>query len=168
MRARGFTALECLIVVSIVGLLLVVGMPSAAEYISNNRLRSVAEQYRDGRNVARMEAIRRNATINFIPSATGWMVQVPAVGQTPAVTIARRNAYAAENSITATPSGDSIAFNGSGRLTTAGPFTVALTQSGGTCAAAGGTVRCLNVVAQRGGLIRMCDPAQASSKPEGC
>src|SRR5262249_46481312 len=127
MRCRGFTALEAMIVVAIVGMLLVAGLPSAVEYISNNRLRSVAEQYRDGLNLARMEAIRRNATINSVPSTTGWLVQVPAVGQTPAVTLAQRTTYTAETTITASTSANQIAFNGSGRLTTAGPFTVALT-----------------------------------------
>lgn len=168
MHSRGFTALESLIVVAIVGMILAAGMPSAVEFISNNRLRTAAEQYRDGLNLARMEAIRRNATINFVPSAAGWLVQLPAVGQTPAVTLARRDAYSAESTVTASPSASQIAFNGSGRLTTAGPFSVALTQSGGTCAASGGSVRCLNVIASRGGLVRMCDPAQASTKPEGC
>jgi type IV fimbrial biogenesis protein FimT len=168
MNARGFTLLEALIVVAIAGLLLAAGGPSLTDYTANNRLRSVAEQMRDGLNHARLEAIRRNTTIQFVPNGTGWTVVQPAVGQTPAVTIARRDGYAAETSVVSTPTADSISFNGSGRLTTAGPYTVRLTQSGGTCAASGGTARCLNVVAVRGGQVRMCDPAQESSKPEGC
>ena len=168
MRCHGFTLIEALLVVSISGLLLAAGMPAVADLIANNRLRGVAEQVRDGLQHARMEAIRRNTTIQFVPSATGWSVVEPAVGQTPAVTIAKRSAYAAETAVTSAPTADLIAFNGSGRLTTAGPFTVRLTQTGGTCVADGGTARCLNVTALRGGEIRMCDPAQASTKPEGC
>jgi type IV fimbrial biogenesis protein FimT len=168
MRCRGVTILETLIVVAIIGLMLAAGVPLASDYVANARIRGVAEQFRDGLNRTRLEAIRRNATVNFVPNATGWSVVVPAVGQTPAVTVASRAPYSAETAVTATPSADQIAFNGYGRLTTAGPFTVELTQTGGTCAASGGTARCLTVSALRGGNVRMCDPAQASSKPEGC
>jgi type IV fimbrial biogenesis protein FimT len=160
--------LEALLVVAILGLLLAAGMPAIMDFTANNRLRSVAEQTRDGLNQARLEAIRRNTTIQFIPNATGWTIVQPAVGQTPAVTLARRDPYSAESTVVAAPTGDLVAFNGSGRLTTTGTFTVRFTQSGGTCAASGGTARCLNVVAVRGGQVRMCDPAQESSKPEAC
>ena len=168
MRCHGMTALEALIVVAVIGMLLAAAMPSAAEYMTNARIRGVAEQFRDGISLARMEAIRRNTTVNFVANGTGWSVVVPAVGQTPTVTLASRSPYAAESAITASPSVDQIAFNGAGRLTTAGPFTVNVSQTSGTCAASGGSVRCLRISAVRGGNIRMCDPAQASSKPEGC
>jgi type IV fimbrial biogenesis protein FimT len=168
MRCRGISVLETLIVVAIMGLLLAAAMPSAGEYMNNARIRGVAEQVRDGLSRARMEAIRRNSTVNFVPNGTGWSVVVPASGQIAAVTVASRSPYAAESLVTAQPSADQIAFNGAGRLTTAGPFTVNVTETGGTCAASGGPARCLRISAVRGGNIRMCDPAQASSKPEGC
>jgi len=168
MRCRGISILETLIVMAITGLLLVAAMPTAGEYMNNARIRGVAEEIRDGINRARMEAIRRNATVNFVPHGTGRSVVVPASGQTPALTRASRTPYAAEDTVTAQPSADQIGFNGAGRLMTAGPFTVNVTAAGGTCAASGGNARCLRVSAVRSGNIRMCDPAQASSKREGC
>jgi type IV fimbrial biogenesis protein FimT len=168
MRCRGISIIETLIVIAIMGLLLAAAMPTAAEYMNNARIRGVAEEIRDGINRARMEAIRRNATVNFVPDGTGWSVVVPATGQTPAITLARRTPYDAEAMVTAQPSAELIGFGGSGRLTSAGPFTVDVTATGGTCAASGGGARCLRITAVRGGNVRMCDPAQASSKPEGC
>jgi type IV fimbrial biogenesis protein FimT len=168
MRCRGFTIIEVLIVAAIVGLLLAAALPTAGEYMNNARIRGVAEQMRDGISRARMEAIRRNATVNFVPDGTGWSVVVPASGQTAAVTVASRTPYAAESTVTVEASAAVIGFNGAGRLTAAGPFTVNVTETGGTCAASGGGSRCLRITALRGGNIRMCDPAQASTKPEGC
>lgn len=64
-----------------------------------------------------------------------------------------------------------IAFNGLGQLTTtsgAQPATIALTtyqitSPSGTCVAAGGNVRCLDVIVSPAGQTRMCDPSLTSS-----
>jgi type IV fimbrial biogenesis protein FimT len=168
MKSRGFTVIESLIVLGIFGLLLAAGLPSVTEFINNQRLRGAAEQVRDGMSLARLEAIRRNTTVNFVPSGTGWSVVIPAAGSTPATTLATRSPYGQESAITATPTTTVAGFNGSGRLSSGTTFGVALTQTGQTCVASGGTARCLNINIVRGGDIRMCDPAQASSRPEGC
>jgi type IV fimbrial biogenesis protein FimT len=170
MRPRGFTLVELLVVVSLIGLLLAAGGPALGSYISNAKLRTVAEQMRDGLRQARTEAIRRNTPINFVPGGTGWSVVLPAAGQDAAVTLASRTAYANEDTLVATASTTQVAFNGAGRLTTSGPFTVTLTTQAGAsgCAAAGGSARCLNVIAVRGGDVRVCDPALATGKPEAC
>jgi type IV fimbrial biogenesis protein FimT len=169
MPARGFTLLEGLIVVAIVGLLLLAGMPMVADVVTNNRVRAIAETMRDGLSLARTEAIRRNATISFVPNGAGWSIVKPAVGLVPATTLVTRAPLADVGAINAQPSDAEISYNGSGRLTTAGPFTVQVTRAGSACIGTdGGTVRCLNVEAVRGGQIRMCDPAQSASAPEGC
>lgn len=172
MTHRGFTLIETMIVVAIIGILLIMGLPSLGDYVANSRLRGTAEQIRDGLNTARMEGIRRNTTVNFVPNNTAWTVVAPAIGATAAVTLTARTAMATESKIAAaivSPVGGTLAsFNGSGRLTSGGPFSMTVTQTGGTCIAAGGTVRCLNINVVAGGSIRMCDPAQASTKPEGC
>ena len=64
-----------------------------------------------------------------------------------------------------------IAFNGLGQLTTtsgAQAATVALTtfqitSPNGSCVAAGGSVRCLDIVVSPGGQTRMCDPSLTST-----
>lgn len=69
-----------------------------------------------------------------------------------------------------------MAFDGLGRLTTVtnaavdkAKQTIAFTSSAGTCVAAGGNVRCLSVVVQPAGQVRLCDPAQTNaSDPMSC
>lgn len=75
-----------------------------------------------------------------------------------------------------------IGFNGLGRqisvtnidgTTTPNPpvtVTIRITNpSGGTCIAAGGTMKCLNVVISIAGQIRMCDPSLSQTvNPKGC
>jgi type IV fimbrial biogenesis protein FimT len=169
MRCRGFTLIETMIVVVIIGILITAGMPSLGDFVSNSRLRGVAEQMVDGLNRARMEGIRRNTTINFVPSGTSWTVVLPAGS----VVLAKRDALGTEGkistAITAPVAATQASFNGSGRLTSGSPFTMTITETGGTCITGStGTVRCLNINVVAGGNIRMCDPAQASTKPEGC
>lgn len=63
-----------------------------------------------------------------------------------------------------------IAFNGLGRIssttnptTSVGGLTLQIKSSSGTCVAAGGKVRCLNVLVTPAGQTRMCDPARSAS-----
>ncbi|MDR3453694.1 MAG: GspH/FimT family pseudopilin [Rhodoferax sp.] len=69
-------------------------------------------------------------------------------------------------SLTATQS--AITFNGLGRQTADSGAAVALTtyqitSTNGTCVAAGGAVRCLNIVVSPAGQMRMCDPSLTST-----
>jgi type IV fimbrial biogenesis protein FimT len=68
-----------------------------------------------------------------------------------------------------------IGFDGLGRLnslgglTTITGLTVNVGSSDGSCAAAGGTVRCLRVTVSPAGEIALCDPARSdSSDPMAC
>ena len=53
-----------------------------------------------------------------------------------------------------------VTFNGFGATTLGAAATFAVANpAGGLCAAAGGPMRCLNIVVSVGGQTRMCDPA---------
>jgi type IV fimbrial biogenesis protein FimT len=65
-----------------------------------------------------------------------------------------------------------LTFNGLGRIVTStlapadnAVFDVSNTTGGGTCAVAGGKMRCLRVIVTPAGQVRMCDPALTVSKP---
>jgi len=49
-------------------------------------------------------------------------------------------------------------------------MTLNLTNStGGTCMAAGGPMRCLNILVTTGGQVRMCNPnINRNTNPQGC
>jgi type IV fimbrial biogenesis protein FimT len=167
-RSAGFSLIELMIAVLILSIVLAKAVPSVMDYIRDDRIRSVAEEMRDGLHAARMEAIRRNTTINFVPNATGWSVVAPGVGGAPDETLHTRTAKAAELSLATAASSANVAFNGSGRLTTAGVFSVDIRSSGTQCQADGGEARCLRLNVASGGMIRMCDPALPQGNPQAC
>ena len=68
MKAQsGMTLVELMIGVLILSIVLAKGLPTLLDYINNDRIRSAAEEFRSGLESARMEAIRRNTTVNFVP-----------------------------------------------------------------------------------------------------
>jgi type IV fimbrial biogenesis protein FimT len=165
---RGVTLVELMIAVLIVSIVLAKGLPTLLDYISNDRIRSAAEEFRSGLETARMEAIRRNTTVNFVPDTTGWSVVLPGVNGDPDEVLAARPPKSSEAGLSAAPSLASVAFSGSGRLAVPGAFSVDITPSTDACAAAGGEARCLRVAVSPGGMVRMCDPALPADAPQGC
>jgi len=165
---RGMTLVELMIALLILSIVLAKGLPTLLDYISNDRIRSAAEEFRSGLESARMEAIRRNTTVSFVPDATGWSVVLPGASGAPDEVLLARAPKSNEAGLTAVSTLASIGFNGSGRLAVPGAFSVDITPSTGTCAAAGGEARCLRVAVSPGGMVRMCDPAVPADAPQGC
>lgn len=176
-RSRGVTLIEVLITVTIVAILAMLGLPSFSEFMRNSSVRTAAETVLAGVQLARSEAVRRNARVEFALVAAAPTVDN--VGATPVETgphwIVRLfqtsgtygpSDYIQGGDASSTPNvsieADTASFNftGLGRTNLPGPNTIRVTYpSGDACVADGGTVRCLNVVIQSGGQVRMCDPA---------
>lgn len=58
------------ITVAIIGVLLALGAPRFAEYLRNVKLRSAAEMFLTGAQLARSEAVRMNVPVEFLLTAT--------------------------------------------------------------------------------------------------
>ena len=69
-RQLGMTLVELMIAVLILSIVIAKGLPTLLDYIGNDRIRAAAEEMRSGLQSARMEAIRRNATVNYVPDGT--------------------------------------------------------------------------------------------------
>lgn len=63
--AKGFTVVELMITLGVIAILAVVAVPSFNNMINSNRLTTAANEMVAGLNVARMEAIKRNAYTQF-------------------------------------------------------------------------------------------------------
>lgn len=70
-RARGFTLLELLVTVAILGLLLGIGTPIVASIGDGMRLAAITSTFLSQLHLARSEAIKRNAPVSLCKSRDG-------------------------------------------------------------------------------------------------
>jgi len=68
-RSRGFTLMELMIVVAVVGVILAIGAPSFGEFRRSNRMAGVANDFLVGIQVARSEALKRQTGVSMCPSS---------------------------------------------------------------------------------------------------
>ncbi len=175
--ARGFTLIEVMISLAVLGIVVMLALPSFSDWIQNSQIRVAAEAGLNGLQTARSEAIRRNLPVQlaFGPN-TGWTVSEVSGGALTAIT-SRTHEEGSRNvvveslpaagltTVTFTALG-SIAANADASATPTGfDFT---NPAGGTCQGLGGPMRCLRVTISGGGTVKMCDPQVSSPDPRGC
>ncbi len=182
----GFSLIELIVGLAILGLLMALGVPQYATFISNSRLRATAEGVANGLNLARAEAVKRNARVELAftddeplealvnamtasTSGANWVVRewVPSTnsynfveGKSGAEGGGRSDGLGVLiTPVTGGAYDGTTTFTGFGALNTAQSISFQVTYpSAGLCAAAGGPLRCLNVNVSPGGQIRICDP----------
>lgn len=180
-RASGFSLIELVIGLAVLGILIMVGLPNLTTWIQNTHIRTAAEGIQAGLQFARAEALRRNGSVGFylVSSLTGscalstagtnYVVSIgspagscdTAPSDAGPILQVRAGTEGSPNAVIAATGGSSFTFNGLGRGVGAGNFTQIniSNPTGGTCQASGGTMRCLRITISTGGDIKMCDPA---------
>lgn len=78
---RGFTLIELMVGLTILGILMAVGVPAMNNWVSMHKARSAHEFYAEGLNTARREAVRHNARSRLVLSANAngqydWQVDI--------------------------------------------------------------------------------------------
>ena len=77
-RERGYTLIEAIVVLSIALVMLLVGLPSMADLMATQRVKTGAFDLYAALAFARSEAIKRNATVDLTPKASsfanGWQI----------------------------------------------------------------------------------------------
>jgi type IV fimbrial biogenesis protein FimT len=78
---RGFTLVEVLVVLTILGIMMGFGVPAFQNFVGGQRVKSAAFELMSAVLIARSEAIKRNGTVTIMPSSSsawenGWTVTV--------------------------------------------------------------------------------------------
>lgn len=135
-RIRGFTLIELMIAIAILGVLVASAAPSLIGLVRDQRLKNAAFDMFATLTYARSEALKRNGNINIVRAgatwADGWSVQVQSGG----VTTTLRSQSALPNvTVTALVNTNSpITYLGSGRLSTSPAPTFVFSATGATAA----------------------------------
>jgi type IV fimbrial biogenesis protein FimT len=164
-RQQGVTLIELMVTLVILVILATIGMPSFTSFLRNTELRSSSESVYQGLQLARAEAVRRNARVRFVIGAgTGWTVATDA-----GTTLQSKPPHeGGQNvSLTFTPTnGTRVTFNSYGRVVANADASSPLTRIDFT--ATGGSVsRRINI--ETGGNISLCDPTIATANdPRKC
>lgn len=168
---RGISLIETLLAVAIFSILVGLAMPAFNASMASLKVRTAAEKLLGGVQLARAEAVKRNAQVDFtIDSLQGaaWTVAL-----TDGTVI---QSYSGQEGsalivVGATPAlaGNTMSFNNLGQriapAAAAGIETLAFSYPNAGACQPGGPLRCVSVVVSIGGSARMCDPALTASDP---
>lgn len=163
---HGFSLVELMVTVAVLSLLMVLAVPSFTEWIQNSRIRTAAESVQNGVQLARAEAVRRNARVEFalVGTSGGWVVRFAGGGAT---IQARSGSEGAGGVVLSTVPEDatSVAFDGLGRSDNT---LTAINVDVPTSALPAAQSRDLRITIGTGG-VRMCDPNVSDSRdPRKC
>jgi len=195
---QGVSMLELMMAVVIGSILLMLGVPSFQSWIHNTQIRTAAESVLNGLQLARTEAVRRNANVRFNLTDSGGMVAwtVDCENVTPGCPAGIQSRAGNEGgtnarvgiSVASFPSPVNAAyfndpgagaglpagvtFDGLGRVPAKNPDGSTnnddITMISVTNAQSA-TARRMVIVIRSGGQVRMCDPALAlATSPQGC
>jgi type IV fimbrial biogenesis protein FimT len=169
--APGFTLVELMVSVAVLGILVVMSVPSLRGVIENGRIRTAGESMRYGLSLARAEAVRLNTPVEFVNEAGGWQVLRVIDGSRLHGSSGKESARDLE--LTTTPAGATrVTYDSFGRV-----FSVNPTDDSEPIAEIGieslrppttSDYRPLRLQVQRGGSARLCDPAVDTSDPRVC
>jgi type IV fimbrial biogenesis protein FimT len=175
--ATGFTLVELMITLVLLGVLIMLAMPTFSAWIQNTRIRTTAESIVNGMQVARSEAVRRNSPVQFVMGVgSSWAVScvatTPGCPDTNPIQM-RATGEGSTASIIVTPSdGLTVVFDSFGTMTTpvpgGGGASVRFDVDVDTAVLAASESRELRVTVDTGGNIRMCDPNTIAPDPRAC
>ncbi|MFZ5465010.1 MAG: GspH/FimT family pseudopilin [Pseudomonadota bacterium] len=189
-QRAGFTLIELMITLVVAGLLLLLGVPSLSEWLLNGQIRTSAESILAGLQLARNEAVRRNAVVRFqlvtdltngcalsdqggswivsLDDPTGNCNNAPSDTNAPRIIQLRAAAeggtavtVAAQNSAGAAAT--MVSFNGLGRVASGAASISRIDIDLPASVLPADRSRNLRILVTTGGQVRMCDPTVSNA-----
>lgn len=71
-RQHGFTLVELMVTITVMGVVLAIGVPSFRDFIASQRVKTVVSEFNSALFIARSEAIKRNAPVVITSAGSGW------------------------------------------------------------------------------------------------
>lgn len=175
LRQRGMSLIELVMGMVLLMVLLAMAAPGFSQWIGNSRVRNGAEGVLNGLQIARSEALSRNARVQLVLAADGgWSIGCVAASTECPATIQVRDGREGSGNLalaklladnSSTTGAASITFDSLGRRAGANPV-VQVDVDSSTLAAA--VSRELRVQISPGGRLRLCDPNFSITHPQGC
>lgn len=170
MQQKGFSLVELVVTIVVLMAVSTIAIPAFQSSIGNAQIRTVSESIRDGLQLARAEAIKRNARVKFtLQSTSAW--QIGCVTPTPSCPAAISQKSASEGSsanINVTADNFTAVFSGFGTRDPASP--VGLTSVNITnTQVSSSDLKALRVTLAAGGNVKVCDPSVTiTGDPRAC
>lgn len=184
---RGFSIIELVIAMAIMGVLLSLGLPAFSTYVENTRLRSVVETFLTAMESAKGTAATQNSQVEVLLTSAntaaslltaeasttgeGWMVRTADRARFIEGRSLIEGARGNQPTIVVTGTVGSVTFTPLGGTTLAAMAIFSFTNpTAGACVsgAPAGPIRCLNVQVSPTGRVKMCDPAVVSPDTRAC
>lgn len=162
--ARGFTIVEVMITLVVLGVLITLGAPQFADWLQNQKTRNAADAVLNGLQVARAEAVQRNLAVQFkltsLPKSS-WTVSESASGT--AIQSRSSDEGTAVVNVTAVDGAanpvTTVTFSPIGGVAANADATAALRKIDLANPMASATnARSYRILVSGGGSLRMCDP----------
>jgi type IV fimbrial biogenesis protein FimT len=169
--AEGFTLIEIMVAVAIMGILLSVAAPNFRAWILNSQIHAAAESVQTGLQRARAEAVKRNRTVEFVLlGGNSWAVLNP----TDLSKLEQNSESAQLKTVLSTPApvnATRVAFGVTGlplaiSPTDGSPMITQIDFDSTVLNAA--ESKELRVTIDFSGRIRMCDPNSLPPSPKAC
>lgn len=158
MKQTGFSLVELMIGLAVLMAVITLGIPGFKNSVGNGQIKTVAESIKNGLQLARLEAIKRNTKIKFtLSSNSAWSYGCNTITNDCPSTIQSKNANEGSSSniaLTIT-SGSNLIFNSFGLRDSASTITQVEVKNIGMTDV---EQRELRVMVNTGGNAKICDP----------